>query len=400
LVKPLELPAKIEKLRRPEEDIFHLCLRSGGDNRHFVFILTAPLVGVWESDASIAPGQAPHPSQPMLRKAGSAPLTGLLTAPGLWELITADGSVLCISWRRKSRGVWWAREARLGGEPAQVFPELERVSSKTILQDRRRQETVNWRRSQELRIRRSIAKLQAQSSSDDPELLRLLGQRASALRGQVAFVDGFWRIPDWQGGDTHALLEDGSLSVSSLVDRIFHRARRAERRIDASAQRIVKLERELVELECLEMPEPPKEQITKSGSIVGEKGVKRFDLSDGHHLLVGRNATANHSLTFNRARGRDLWFHLRDGPGSHVVLPLEKGESASAELLLAGACLALHYSSLRGERAEVRYAFRRDLDAVPGYVGRVLMRREKTLFVDPRQESTQKLLRSLGLNLR
>jgi hypothetical protein len=400
LVKPLELPAKIEKLRRPADDVFHLLLRSGGDKRHFVFILNAPLAGVWETDGPVSPGLAPHPSQAMLRKPSAAPLTGLLTAPGLWELITADGSVLCISWRRKSRGVWWAREARLGGEPALCFPELDWRPSHNILLKRQQEETVEWRRNQGLRIRRSIAKLQMQSTSDDPELLRMLGRRASSLRGQTTYVDGFWCIPDWQGGDPHPLLEDGSLSVSSLVDRIFHRARRAEKRIEACAQRILKLEHELVGLEHEEMPVIAEKPATKGDPIIGEKGIKRFDLSDGHHLLVGRNAAANHRLTFKQARGRDLWFHLRDGPGSHVVLPLEKGENATAELLLAGASLALHYSSLRGERAEVRYAYRRDLEAVRGHVGKVLMRRENSLLVDPRQESTQRLLGSLGLNLR
>ena len=99
------------------------------------------------------------------------------------------------------------------------------------------------------------------------------------------------------------------------------------------------------------------------------------------------------------ARGRDLWFHLRDGAGSHVILPLNREQSVSDELILVGAALALHYSTLRGERAEVRVAFRRDLDPVPGHPGRVLVRQERTLLVDPRSELTRQALDAFGLNL-
>jgi predicted ribosome quality control (RQC) complex YloA/Tae2 family protein len=99
------------------------------------------------------------------------------------------------------------------------------------------------------------------------------------------------------------------------------------------------------------------------------------------------------------ARGRDLWFHLRDGPGSHVILPLNRGEVASEDLMLVGAALALHYSSLRGERAEVRLAHRADLDAVPGQLGKALVRKERSIFVDPRADATKQALANLGFHL-
>ena len=121
--------------------------------------------------------------------------------------------------------------------------------------------------------------------------------------------------------------------------------------------------------------------------------MQRFELKP--YLLLGRHAEANHRVTFKMARGRDLWFHLRDGAGSHVILPLNREQSVSDELILVGAALALHYSTLRGERAEVRVAFRRDLDPVPGHPGRVLVRQERTLLVDPRSELTRQTLDAL-----
>jgi predicted ribosome quality control (RQC) complex YloA/Tae2 family protein len=122
-------------------------------------------------------------------------------------------------------------------------------------------------------------------------------------------------------------------------------------------------------------------------------------LTDGNSLLLGRHAEDNHRVTFKMAQGRDLWFHLRDGPGSHVILPLNRGQNASDELVMVGAALALHYSSLRGERAEVRVAFRRDLDPVPGHLGRVLVRQERTILIDPRSEIIRQVLDTFGLSL-
>ena len=167
--------------------------------------------------------------------------------------------------------------------------------------------------------------------------------------------------------------------------------------LDGAGERIEALKGRLAELETLK-PEAQQAPI-KDQEKSGRKGIRVFALSDGHELLVGRHAQGNHQLTFKLARGRDLWLHLRDGPGSHVILRLEKGEEPSSALILAAAALALHYSTLRGERADVRIAHRRDLDAVPGQPGMALVRRERVMVVDPRSDAARKALEQFGLDL-
>jgi predicted ribosome quality control (RQC) complex YloA/Tae2 family protein len=113
-------------------------------------------------------------------------------------------------------------------------------------------------------------------------------------------------------------------------------------------------------------------------------------------IWVGRGAVHNDSLTFHVARPFHVWFHARGVPGAHVVVPLEKNASLSAEALLDAAHLALHHSDAKGEpRGEVSYTevkfVRRG-----GAPGAVTFTREKTinLRVDP--ERLKRLLASTG----
>ena len=40
----------------------------------------------------------------------------------------------------------------------------------------------------------------------------------------------------------------------------------------------------------------------------------------GFPILVGRNNAQNDRLTLKTARGRDVWFHVKNAPGSHAVV--------------------------------------------------------------------------------
>ena len=42
--------------------------------------------------------------------------------------------------------------------------------------------------------------------------------------------------------------------------------------------------------------------------------------SDGFHMYVGKNNFQNDELTFGFAVGNDWWFHVKDAPGSHVIV--------------------------------------------------------------------------------
>ena len=76
--------------------------------------------------------------------------------------------------------------------------------------------------------------------------------------------------------------------------------------------------------------------------------LKRYRTSDGHLVLCGRNNTSNDYLTTKYAAKTDWWFHVKNQPGSHVVLVNNEGETDPPEQAFTEAAeIAAHNSSAR-----------------------------------------------------
>ena len=110
---------------------------------------------------------------------------------------------------------------------------------------------------------------------------------------------------------------------------------------------------------------------------------RTFLSSSGARLLVGRGADRNDDLTFHVARPHDLWLHAKNRAGAHVVVPLDRGASCPADLLVDAAHLAAHFSEARDEAVvEVQYTPRRHLRKPRGSApGLVVVDREKVLVL-------------------
>lgn len=98
----------------------------------------------------------------------------------------------------------------------------------------------------------------------------------------------------------------------------------------------------------------------------------RYTSSDGFLILVGRNNRQNDRLTMKTARGKDMWFHTKNAPGSHVVV-MSEGADIPLTTQNEAAMLAVHHSSQKGSpKVEVDYTFvkniRKTNDLKPGMV--------------------------------
>ena len=117
----------------------------------------------------------------------------------------------------------------------------------------------------------------------------------------------------------------------------------------------------------------------------GKKGSRKtesskplhFISSDGYDIYVGKNNIQNEELTFNMATGRDLWFHAKQMPGSHVIVRLKDGDKGIDDVpdrvFEEAAGLAAFYSSgSDAPKVEIDYVERKQLKkppgAKPGYV--------------------------------
>ncbi len=73
----------------------------------------------------------------------------------------------------------------------------------------------------------------------------------------------------------------------------------------------------------------------------------KFKSSDGFDILIGRNNSQNDLLTKKLASREDLWFHVKDIPGSHVVIRNHDRRKIPETTILETATLAAYYSKAR-----------------------------------------------------
>ncbi|MFZ5811761.1 MAG: NFACT RNA binding domain-containing protein [Thermodesulfobacteriota bacterium] len=94
-----------------------------------------------------------------------------------------------------------------------------------------------------------------------------------------------------------------------------------------------------------------------------------YTTDDGLTVLRGKNAKANEDLLRKAASPFDYWFHVRGGPGSHVILRRDHpGQEVPRQSLLQAATLAA-LASFKSEdsRAEVLMAQVRDVRRSKGF---------------------------------
>jgi len=127
-----------------------------------------------------------------------------------------------------------------------------------------------------------------------------------------------------------------------------------------------------------------KEELIESGYIRGriDKGKNKksekskplhYISSDGFHMYVGKNNYQNEELTFKVATGKDMWFHAKQMPGSHVIVKLEGDKELPDRTYEEAARLAAYYSSGKTNiKVDIDYTERKNLKkppkAKPGFV--------------------------------
>ena len=108
-------------------------------------------------------------------------------------------------------------------------------------------------------------------------------------------------------------------------------------------------------------------------------------------IYVGKNHLQNDYITNKLAKPNDLWFHVKNGAGSHVVargLDLER-----EEIIRNASLLASYYSSYKeSSSVPVDYTYIKNIKKVPGIKGFfVTYTKEKTIYIDPRKEILEEL---------
>ena len=115
-----------------------------------------------------------------------------------------------------------------------------------------------------------------------------------------------------------------------------------------------------------------------------------FVATDGTEISVGKNNLQNDRLSLKTAQKNYYWLHVKDIPGSHVIV---HSSQPTQETLLQAASLAAYYSKARSsanvpvDYVQVRH-LRKPNGAKPGFV---IYEGQKTLYVTPDKALVAKL---------
>ena len=107
---------------------------------------------------------------------------------------------------------------------------------------------------------------------------------------------------------------------------------------------------------------------------------------DGSIIYIGKNNIQNDYITHNIAKKDDLWFHIKDGHGSHVLVV---GENKYSENVIrcAAKYAAIYSSYSDSSSVPVDYTQVKYLKKVPGKKGSfVTYKNHKTIYIDPKRE--------------
>lgn len=122
-------------------------------------------------------------------------------------------------------------------------------------------------------------------------------------------------------------------------------------------------------------------------------GVSILRSSDGLEILLGKSGQGNDAIVGKLSRSDDLWLHVHQMPGSHVLVRTGK-EDVPNQTLLEAASLAVYYSSARESlNVPVVYTQCKFVRKIPqSYPGHVNYRQEKTVFITPEPALIERLL--------
>ena len=117
-----------------------------------------------------------------------------------------------------------------------------------------------------------------------------------------------------------------------------------------------------------------------------------FESSEGFKLLVGRNNLMNDRLTLKTARNYDLWFHVKECPGSHLIA-VNDGREFTDKLIREAAMLAVVNSSAKASsNVAVDYTIVKNVKKPNGAKpGMVIYDDYKTEYVTPNNAELERI---------
>jgi predicted ribosome quality control (RQC) complex YloA/Tae2 family protein len=210
-------------------------------------------------------------------------------------------------------------------------------------------------------------------------------------------------VDDFQTGEKRRIELDPTKEPIENAQHKYERYKKLKRGVEKLAERQIEIDAECKYLQEIESHIEQAEDEATLQTIVNELATEGYipapkerrddeNVSEpreyriqGYRIFVGRSSKQNDALVRNAGR-EDYWLHVRDRPGSHVVIRNPARRQVPPDVLLKAAQLAAYYSKGRNAgKVPVLYTLikflRKPKGARPGLV--LVTQEEGTLVVSP-----------------
>ncbi len=270
--------------------------------------------------------------------------------------------------------------------------------AKKDISSRIRQKSTDLRKVLATAVERTSRKYDIQrkqlKDTEKRDKYRIYGELLQTYGYEVQTGDKEAKVMNYYTNEEVTIPLDTTLTPVENANRYFNKYNKLKRTYEASLTLVEESKKTLEHLLSLQnsmeiaTSEADLAEIREEMVIAGlvkakqnrKSGVKQekskplhYISSDGFHMYVGKNNLQNDRLTFKTAGTKDLWFHAKEMPGSHVIVKLEGAEDVPDATYEEAARLAAYYSSGKtSPKVEIDYTRRGNLkkppQANPGYV--------------------------------
>lgn len=244
-------------------------------------------------------------------------------------------------------------------------------------------------------------------NAEDSDNYRLYGELLTANLHLIKSGESQVKVVNYYDGTTISIPLDKKISPSKNAQQYFKKYGKSKTAVKEKTLQLEEVAADIDYVESvatfldsaktLEEIDVIRQELVDSGFLRKRKstgkpmkpksGPYSYTTKDGYRVLVGRNNVENDLLTFKIASPKDIWFHTKDIPGSHVIL-ITEGKPVSDEAILEAASIAALYSKGKdSENVPVDYTRVRFVKKPKGAKpGMVIFTDNKTIYTHPMQE--------------
>ncbi|WP_342993563.1 NFACT family protein [Lactococcus lactis] len=237
-------------------------------------------------------------------------------------------------------------------------------------------------------------------STDNAEIFRQKGELLNTFLNQVPNDKASVTLENYYTNEPIEIALNPALSPVQNAQRYFHRYQKLKQAVKFLGEQIAKTKETIHYLESVESNlenadvaeiADIREELIQTGYIKQKYRNKKqkmlppekYQAEDGTIILVGKNNLQNEQVSFKLSRRGDLWFHVKDIPGSHVLIT--GNANPSDETITFAGELAAYFSKARySNLVQVDVLDVKKLHKPTGTApGFVTYDREKTIRVTP-----------------